>query len=337
MYNFIKKTFLFTVLSIIILIIAGKLYLDNYLSIIYSERAFKLPNDVYTIFFGDSHCLTTFNPEIIDNSFNAGKDSESLFHTFYKIKALLQSNPQTKKVVLSYSYNNLALAENVNVLYSERYYSLFDEAGKSTVLTASNGYLLRFEYGSINKYPQKAIASLKHFGNASFLWLKYDFGFPIDANDYLNFFVSMLKNSPDLYSHPLFQGVYKSTKSNLTKSVIDRAIKMHYHFENEENESKIMIESLFKIAELCEKMGTQLILINTPLHSSYIDNIPKYYIHLHENVLIKLQNKYSNIQYYDFSSVNYPDSLFGDGDHLNYHGIARFSEETKGLFNTNQN
>lgn len=332
MKHFIKKIFYFTITFFVCFIITGHIYVHNFLKIVNSDKAFKLPVNIYTVFFGDSHAMTAFDPEIIDNSFNGSVDSEINFQTYYKIKALLNSNPQIKNVVLSHSYHNLSIAYNQDVLYSNKYYFLLDHSGKETIHTAGKGQLLKFEYGPHNNYINQLLINLLHFANSTFIWLKYDVGLPVDANNYMNFFVTILKNNPKLNEHPLFPGKYKSNNSNLAASVTNKLIKQHFFIGHEIGASDIMIESLIKIAELCHTHKVKFILINTPLHSTFKSKIPEYYFKLHDTVLNDLKNKFDNVYYFDFSYVNYPDSLFGDGDHLTGFGMARFSEEIKDLF-----
>ena len=147
----------------------------------------------------------------------------------------------------------------------------------------------------------------------------------------MNFFISVSKNDPQVNEHPLFPGIYKSTKSNLTSKVINRTIDEEYYARYEIGASDIMIESLFKMAEYCHTNRVKFILINTPLHSKFKSEIPEYYFKLHNRVLFNLKNRYNNIYYFGFSFENYPDSLFGDGDHLNALGTKRFSKEIKDL------
>ncbi len=329
---FIKKIFYFTIAFLVCFILTGYIYVHNFLKFVNSEDAFKLPSYIQTVFFGDSHAMTAFDPEIIEYSFNASRDSEINFQTYFKIKALLKSNPQIKNVVLSHSYHNLSIAYNQDVLYSGNYYLLFDYNGREIINTADNGRLLEYEFYPENNILPDWLVRFEHFTNTGFIWLKYDVGLPIDMNDYLNFFVSRIKNNPRLNEHPLFPGNYKSSNTNLEDSVTNKLIKKHFFIEKETGSSELMIKSLIKMADLCQKNHVKFILINTPLHSTFRSKVPGYYFNLHNAILTDIRNKFDNFYYYDFSSIDYPDSLFGDGDHLNAHGMERFSHEIKGLF-----
>lgn len=333
MKTFLTRITLFLVAFSILFIVTGFLYVNTYLKEVNSGRAFKLPDSIKTVFFGDSHALTSFNPKIIPLSFNASKNSESYFQTYYKIVSILNSNPQIKNVVLTYSYHNIAITQNENVLYGDIYYILLDNEGKNIIRSAGDGQLLKFKYGSSENYLGNLKIYLSHFAISNLLLLKYDIGLPIDAIKYMDFYVTILKRNPQLYLHPLFEEIYKSTNSNLELSVISNSINRHFYYNNDVNSSDIMIKSLFKTADLCRAKNINLILINTPLHSSYKSMVPEYYLKLHNSVLDNLVAKYDNILYYDFSTVNYNDSLFGDGDHLNAFGMQRFSETIKNIFN----
>ncbi len=337
MKTFLTRVILFLITFSVLFIVTGFLYMRTYIKEVNSGEAFKLPDSIKTTFFGDSHALTSFNPEIIPLSFNASKNSESYFQTHYKIVSILNSNPQIKNVVLTYSYHNIAITQNENILYGDIYYVLLDNEGKNIIRSAGNGELLKFKYGQSENYFKKIKCKLSHFTISTLLWFKYDVGLPLDASKYLDFFITQLENDPQLCLHPLFQEIYKSTSSNLVSDVINNSIARHFYYRNTFNASDIMIKSLFKIAELCHNKKVNFILINTPLHSLYKTIIPEYYFHLHANVLLDLKNQFDNVYYYDFTSVNYPDSLFGDGDHLNAFGMTRFSEKIKDLFDEHSN
>jgi len=148
----------------------------------------------------------------------------------------------------------------------------------------------------------------------------------------LNFYVSLLKNTPNLNQHPLFPGNYKSANSNLSERVTDKLIRQHFFVGQDIGSSDIMIESLVKMAQLCQTYKVKLILINTPLHSTFRSKIPEYYYKLFNSELDDLKTRFDNVNYFDFSTIDYPDSLFGDGDHLNASGMERFSNEIKDLF-----
>lgn len=332
MLLFIKKIFYFAIGFAICSIIIGQIYLHNYLKIVFSEEAFRLPENITTVFFGDSHTNTSFDPLIIEDSFNASVESEIYFTTYSKMKVLLKSNPQIKNVVLSHGYHNLSFAYNKDVLYSDKYYSLFDQWGKKIIHSAANGQLLEYKYGPFNSLFTKWLAYLEHFVNSSFIRLKYDVGVPVNLTDYLNFYVSILRNNPKLNEFPLFPGNYRSDKSNLEESLTNKLINLHYYIEGEVGSSGILIESLYRMAETCREYDANFFLINTPIHFSFKAKIPDFYSNLYDSLLVNLQSEFHNIHYYDFSTIEYPDSLFGDGDHLNSKGMERFSREIKDLF-----
>lgn len=318
---------------LVLFILSGILYLNIYLEENYEEDAFTLPDSIKTVFIGDSHALTAFNTEFIPKSFNASKNSEGYFATYYKLGAILNANPKIENVVLTYSYHNISITQNANVLYGDVYYYLYDEKGRYIIQSSGKGELIEFRYGSSESYLKSLISNLSHFSISTFLWVKYEIGLPVGANKYINFAISRFGNDPKLNLHPIFQETYKSTKSNLDTNLIINSIERDFYYRNEVNSSDIMIESLFRMAELCNIRRVNLVLINTPLHPLYKSKIPGYYFQLHNSIIDSLKNKYDNIQYYNFTTVNYPDSLFGDGDHLNYYGMKIFSKETKDLFN----
>lgn len=309
----------------------GHLYVKYYLGRIFSDAAFKLPKDKHTVYFGDSHAMTSFDPEVIDGSFNASIDSETYFHTLFKMTALLNNNPQIKNVILSYSYHNLSIAENEHFLYGEKYYMLLDPGARELIRTAGNGKYLKYEYEFGDNIFENLWIDIQHSFNSALLWIKYDIGLPVAANKYLNFFITLNQGIPDLNEHPLFPGIYKSNKTNLSSTVMNRTIDEEYFYKHEIGSSDLMIESLNKMVENCHKKNVNMILVNTPLHPKFRNMIPDFYFELHKKCLDNIKTKFNNIHYFDYSFKHYPDSLFGDGDHLNAIGTSVFSNEINDL------
>ena len=75
---------------------------------------------------------------------------------------------------------------------------------------------------------------------------------------------------------------------------------------------------LKKIIKFCEDNDMIIILLATPQHyKSKIDTITSKQYH---------QQNFSEIPFYDLRNMQFPDSCFGDLNHLNYKGARIFSE-----------
>ena len=79
------------------------------------------------------------------------------------------------------------------------------------------------------------------------------------------------------------------------------------------------------IIEMCRQKGVELVLITTPLHSKYIQGIPKPYI----EKFLKFVRVNNSINLENIALV---DSCFRDGDHINNKGIFKTNKILKSKF-----
>lgn len=80
----------------------------------------------------------------------------------------------------------------------------------------------------------------------------------------------------------------------------------------------LTIYFLNRIIEFCNENNITILFLYTPMHNKLIQNQKLYKQFYKEN--------YNNIMFYDFRDMHFPDSCFGDLDHLNYKGAKVFSE-----------
>src|SRR6266545_1841324 len=83
--------------------------------IILNSKLFILNSDVHGLIIGDSHTMTSLNPGMLPSFVNFSQMVESYFYTYYKLKHLLEKNPQIKTVVLGYSYHNLVISQDRSI------------------------------------------------------------------------------------------------------------------------------------------------------------------------------------------------------------------------------
>ena len=88
-----------------------------------------------------------------------------------------------------------------------------------------------------------------------------------------------------------------------------------------------MSDYLRKIAKICMTRNVQLLLFATPEHPKYTKRIPQCYTDYSNNLAEELVNNGNNIRYVNYTNIYLPDSLYGDGDHLNYLGNIAFSNQ----------
>lgn len=90
----------------------------------------------------------------------------------------------------------------------------------------------------------------------------------------------------------------------------------------------LQLEYLHKIVELCEQQHIKLYFINTPIYQ-----IDKYWDT--EDFYKKIKTMFGNVEFLDYGRLQFPDSCYGDIDHLNYKGAKQFSLYLEKNFRSN--
>jgi hypothetical protein len=323
---FIRRLILFGIFLLCLLVISGRAINGFIKHQLYSPKAFQLTADKNLLFFGDSHGMCAFNDSIIPHSFNASKNSESYFQTFQKIKILLEANPQVKTVVLSYSPHNLASRYDALILYGDIYYPLLDRESRDLMSDAGN-YGLIPGYSVTSGSLKSKILLLRHKLILGFCSFRWNWGLPRNMEPYITFLRSSNNNPARLYLNPLFTPQYVSTNSNLNDETINNAIERHFDKPGSACKfSSIMAHYLMNIARLCKTHNVRLILFGTPEHPRYTKMVPRCYKDYSDDLAKEFENKYENVRYVNYTDIFIPDSLYGDGDHLNYLGNIVFSK-----------
>ncbi len=305
---------------------------------IFQPGSFRLPDSVTTIIAGDSHAMTAFNAMIIENAFNASFNSESYFQTYNKINLLVNSNPQIKTIILSYSFHNLAIFENSLICYGDKYFKILDAGSKNII---KNGYDYGFigsvvpaKNGLIVDYATEIIHYVKYYA----LLLKHEIGLPFDVEKNLNIYIKQKMNRKLLTDYSFFREPYISKGNNLSEQIIEESILRHFGKTRlTYDESWPMKYYLEKISKLCLDHGIKIILVNTPLYSSYSERVPNFFKNLNSCFADELTNKYKNIVYWDYSDITLAKDHYGDGDHLNEQGMNHFSKIIRQRLQQNAN
>ena len=103
MKQFIKKTILFVVLSMLVL--SGLFLLFN--NSIKKNASFKLNEDITNIIVGHSHSECTYNDSLIEKTINFSNSAESYFYSYSKIKKLVEHNKSVNTVFIEFSNNSI--------------------------------------------------------------------------------------------------------------------------------------------------------------------------------------------------------------------------------------
>jgi hypothetical protein len=272
--------------------------------------AVSLEEDINTLIAGDSHPMTSLDPDIIKNSKNISLDSENYFFTYYKLKYFLSHNSKVKNVILGFD------AQNISKKNSERFLSY--------VPVEKNSYR---RYYALLDYPGKnKIKSFRKYFIIAFL--KYDMGIPI--NFYKDRYVLkyLFKRHLNESDFEFVGKFYRSEESNVDINEIRTKITEYYYNDHMiySGISDLNIEYLHKIMRLCEENNVRLLLYRSPVLPAFKDLIPKDALRDFEKVKLDLLQGYKHTEFIDLLDVKLENEYFGDGDHVNALGAKVVSE-----------
>ena len=85
-------------------------------------------------------------------------------------------------------------------------------------------------------------------------------------------------------------------------------------------------EYITDISNKCKERNIEVILICTPLHNSYFDNIDEEYVKDRNDFCNSFANQFDNVSFYDFSDdKRFSEDDFYDFNHLNENGAKKFT------------
>ena len=279
MRRFLKHTTrflaLFTVMllfAVLVLTILNKRLLDQY-----SLKG------VNTLFIGDSHMEMGLNDQLFPNSLNLAKSSDGYIHTYVKLKAVIENNPQIRNVVLSYSAHNL----------SSYFHTFID--GRDA------------RYGFADYFPIMPASEKMEL-------LRRNKLLGVEALSLIlkKGFTNLTANSSLYYS---FLGSYQPQSFRLkdTLTIIKRIHTQFYQEGRLRPLSAIQVQYLDKIIEFCSDRKIQLVLVEMPVHQVYRNLVPgTYKVAFFSNILHK------PLLLLECNDIHLPDAFFlPDGDHVN--------------------
>ena len=298
-----RKTIIFLLYCLFIGIFISFCFINKKLNNIKTlESAFKINKDINTLIVGDSHPMTSLDPEIIEHSKNVSFDSENYFFTYYKLKYLLLFNSHIKVVILGFTPENISkinvemflLHEPKEKQLLDRYYKILDDEGKNKIKSFRKYFILYF--------------------------LKNDLGIPIGIYENDVLIKTLLNMQIEESDYNMIGGFYNSDNSNVNIQDIRQKIKEYFYNDNGiyPGKSVFNIEYLYKIMDLCSRKGIKVYLYRSNVFPMYKQLIPKESINDYEQVKQDILQKFTNAKYIHFSNLNNIDKIyFGDGDHLN--------------------
>jgi len=283
---------------------------------LYNPANLRYDKSFTTMILGDSHAQHAFDPQYIDNSINLALGAEPYFYTYYKLRFLLDNNPVTKRVILTFSYLNLAPGQTKKLheegsqftALFDRYFMLLDGNGVRRIRNL-NGW-----------FSPPVVINV----------LKYRLGFPINGfSREMKLLLRRLREGRlSIRALPFIGGFVATSEANVEDYIAAEMKKHRMAFEAHGGKTAdLMVEYLKKIAVHCEERGVELILVNTPIHEAYSGAYPEETRASFLAVLDDVRGLCPHLVFLDYEHFELPDEMFQNGHHLNKYGAEVFSRE----------
>lgn len=287
------KTFIKNVLIFISLYLGIILLTELSTSSIINKYAnFKLSSKPKYIILGHSHPECAFNDSLINNFKNLAQSGESYYYTYFKVKKILEQNPSIETIFIEYTNNQINSEMNDWIWddkhLSNRYtfYSPFISLSNQFILIQNN------KKGYLNSFSYSIKSKLPTI-------IKRDYDYTNKIGGYLY----LVRDKTD--------SLLKYSKSlNLKNDILTN---------NSNNISDNNLLYLKKTIQLIKNYNKNIFLIRSPQHQKYNGYVNE---SMYKNILY---NRFSDIEYLDFSSFPLSNSEFGDLEHLNHNGAKTFS------------
>lgn len=287
MKKFIAKFFLFVlpivlVTGVAIVLVNKKITRGNY---------FQIDSATKYIFLGHSHAAHAFNDSLIRQSVNISQDGESYFYTYYKLKKILDNNPQVQAVFIEFS-NNQASKEMDKWIWGKEYIDY--RLPKYGPFMDNEGWRLLFLK---NYHPVLSSVSITFKKNVLFLlgqkksYIREETwgGYLYSAIDKTDSLLQINKKNPG----------GKSPADTLTSSQ--------------------SISYLQKCLDVCNEKKVKAYLMRSPMH-------PECVLRVNESKFREvLASEFTGVPFLDFKDFPLNNHDYLDLQHLNYKGANNFS------------
>ena len=305
MKKFIYRSFVFLVVMLTTITISALIY-HYYKTKFLSEEYFKISSNINTLIIGDSHAETTFNDKIIPNSKNIAFHAEHYLFTYFKLKKVIESNPQIKRVILSFAPHNLSQGADVTIFSLgrnsrsfARYFMLLDKEGVNDTYSPTQNWRINY--------------------------LKWKLYIPFQLKLEAKLLSKAVLNRTIVLDDYPFIGKYYSSNKHVFMDVNEPIMGHYYKKEKLLSKSELSIKYLYKIIDFCTKEGLELVLVNTPEHYVYRELIPTYFNVLYNEVVTDINSEFTEVKILDYSSYTLLVDDFGDYHHVNTKGAEKIS------------
>ena len=278
--------FLLFLFTISLLIVIGNYWLIQLTSI-------NFPSKKNLLVLGDSAPECAINDNIFKRSVNFSAPAESYYYSYLKLKKILETKQSIDTILLSFSphniFDNTWFESQSNIQHNFcRYYPFM------------NIYDFRF---LLESHPQSVIYSLR----------------PIVLQSLKNIFRKI--TGDNVLQLGGFTSLDLDRLEDALQSLKDGKAIKDFRLPKDLYPTNVEIVYLNKILQLCNEKQVKLILINLPKrvellrHKRYgMEEFQKAY-----------NTEFSQLDYFDFSSMPMEDEMYADLLHLNKEGSSYFS------------
>jgi hypothetical protein len=278
---FLKKIALFISIAFLLvtaLVLSVFLFTDR-------DSDYAIDSGITDLYIGDSRIELAINDSLLPNSLNLGANSESYYYSYYKLEKILRNNNSIRRVFLGIGHHSFSsfYDRSVTGKFAEatapRYFNLLPSQEKLRIINAEEGNKFKL----LRNYITEGLAKIFH----------------AKKNRYVGEFTNKL------------------TTSIAKANIIDKRAQFHYYTnKNLNGYSDQNIAYLKKIIALCAAKNMELIVLSTPQHAHYKNQIPP-------NFRAKFCEVIQEVQpaFIDLSSLPLEDDCFApDGDHVSKKG-----------------
>lgn len=282
-----KKFINLSILFLIVLFTLMFVLIESSEYVINKKSDFKLNTNTKYLVLGHSHPECAFNDLLIDQFNNLSQSGESYYYTYFKAKKIIEQNPSIETIFIEFTNNQITESMN-NWIWKKKYMNY------------------RYpKYSPFMNFTDKTILvknNLSGYLNSTSLSFKYNFS-------------RLLKQD---FSYSKSIGGYRYLERDKTDSLLNK-MKINPIFEKTIPISEINLNYLSKLIRFCEEQGKNVFLIRSPQHKKYSG-------YSNERTYQQIRkNRYSSIEYLDFSKFPLNNSEYGDLEHLNHKGAKIFS------------
>lgn len=286
MKKFLVNTCTFILCFIVILCLI--IFVNRYCSV------FKIENTKQIVLIGDSHSECAFDDSVVNGLANYSQMGESYFYSYFKIKKLIDQNPNLNTLLIEIS--NTQIDKNTDRrIWGDKYLPFKLPIYGSFMDVESLGLLLE---NNSKGFKASIFPLLKN--NTKMLFKGVNYTNDIGGYHYLT---TTINDSIAEYDAIAIDTV--SEKGNSKENFDSRIYELDY---------------LRKIIEYGESRGLTVFLVRSPLHSKYEGFVNE------SDFIKKIKTEFSTVEFLDFAYFPLSDEHFADVGHLNYKGARVFSK-----------